>query len=174
MENIALNGREIGKFLCLLIADIGFFTNDAKPRAGHIGHHHIGSTNPSGMLLPTVCQCRSNRGEAKALGALFNELQLMGMNVAGDDVLDAGLRGRGVVGSLPQPRCPGDKSGKIVIRVTVDKTGRVTSAEFQAKGSTLSDPAFIEAAKSAALRARFRESSAEIMGGQITYKFNLN
>jgi hypothetical protein len=38
----------------------------------------------------------------------------------------------------------------------------------------LSDPAFIQAAKSAALKARFRESSAEIMGGQITYKFNLN
>ena len=86
MENIALNGREIGKFLCLLIADIGFFTNDAKSRAGHIGHHHIGCTNPSGMLLPTVCQRRGDGGEAKALGSLFNELQLMGMNVAGDDL----------------------------------------------------------------------------------------
>ena len=85
MENIALNGREIGKFLCLLIADIGFFTNNAKSRAGHIGYHHIGCANPSFMLLPTVCQCSGNGGEAKALGALLNELQLMGMDIAGDD-----------------------------------------------------------------------------------------
>ena len=86
MENITLNGREIGKFLCLFIADIGFFADNAKSRAGHIGYHHIGCPYPSGMLLPTVCQCRGNGGEAKALGALLNELQLMGMDVAGDDL----------------------------------------------------------------------------------------
>lgn len=97
-----------------------------------------------------------------------------GLNVAGNDALDAGLQGRGVVGSLPQPRYPGNVSGKIVIRVTVGKDGRVTSAEYQQKGSTLSDASLIAEAKAAALRARFRESSAEIMGGEITYKFNLN
>ena len=86
MENIALNGREIGKFLCLLIADIGFFADNAKSRAGHIGYHHIGRANPSGMLLPTVCQRSGDGGEAKALSALLNELQLMGMDVAGDDL----------------------------------------------------------------------------------------
>lgn len=137
-------------------------TTTTKPLPGFVMNN--GPDEPEESMAPIApdAQQELRRGSGE------------GMNVAGDDALDAGLRGRGVVGNLPQPRYPGDKSGKIVIRVTVDKEGRVTSAEFQAKGSTLSDPAFIQAAKSAALKARFRESSAEIMGGQITYKFNLN
>ena len=53
-----------------------------------------------------------------------------GLNPIGNDQLDEGLRGRGLLGNLPVPSYPGNVSGKIVIRVTVDQSGRVTSATY--------------------------------------------
>lgn len=97
-----------------------------------------------------------------------------GLNPVGNDQLDEGLRGRGLVGNLPKPSYPGNIGGKIVIRVTVDQHGRVTNATYEPKGSTSSDAALIAAAKSAAMRARFTESRSFIQGGTITYNFKLN
>jgi TonB family protein len=97
-----------------------------------------------------------------------------GLNPVGNDQLDEGLRGRGLVGNLPKPSYPGNVGGKIVIRVTVDQHGRVTNATYEPKGSTSSDAALIAAAKSAAMRARFTESRSFIQGGTITYNFKLN
>ena len=92
----------------------------------------------------------------------------------GNDQLDEGLRGRGLVGSLPVPSYPGSASGKIVIRVTVDQSGKVSGAEYEPKGSTSSDAALIAAAIEAAKRARFTESRSFLQGGTITYNFRLN
>lgn len=97
-----------------------------------------------------------------------------GLNPVGNDQLDEGLRGRGLVGSLPVPSYPGNTSGKIVIRVAVDQHGKVTSAAYEPKGSTSSDAALIAAAIEAAKRARFTESSSFVQGGTITYNFRLN
>lgn len=97
-----------------------------------------------------------------------------GLNPEGNDQLDKGLQGRGLVGALPRPAYPGNLSGKIVIRVAVDKNGRVTSAEFEPAGSTLNDGAMVQAAIEAAKKARFTESRSFIEGGTITYNFNLN
>ena len=97
-----------------------------------------------------------------------------GLNPVGNDQLDEGLRGRGLVGNLPKPSYPGNVGGKIVIRVTVDQHGKVTNATYEPKGSTSSDAALIAAAKSAAMRARFTESRSFIQGGTITYNFKLN
>lgn len=97
-----------------------------------------------------------------------------GLNPVGNDQLDEGLRGRGLVGNLPVPSYPGNASGKIVIRVAVDQHGRVTSAAYEAKGSTSSDAALIAAAIEAAKRARFTESRSFMQGGTITYNFKLN
>ncbi len=76
----------------------------------------------------------------------------------GNDQLDEGLRGRGLVGNLPLPEYPGNTSGKIVIRVAVNQHGVVTSAAYEPKGSTSSDAALIAAAIAAAKKARFTES----------------
>lgn len=46
-------------------------------------------------------------------------------------------------------------TGKVIIDVTVDAAGRVTSAEFHAQGSTTSNATLVEAAKRAAMKARF-------------------
>lgn len=97
-----------------------------------------------------------------------------GLNPIGNDQLDEGLRGRGLLGNLPVPSYPGNVSGKIVIRVTVDQNGRVTSATYEPKGSTSSDAALIAAAVEAAKRARFTESRSFAQGGTITYNFRLN
>lgn len=96
-----------------------------------------------------------------------------GLNPVGNAELDQGLQGRGLVGVLPKPSFPGNLRGKIVIRVTVNQNGVVTNADFVSVGSTLSDGAMIEAARQAALKARFTESRSFIEGGTITYYFNL-
>lgn len=97
-----------------------------------------------------------------------------GLNPVGNDQLDEGLRGRGLVGNLPLPSYPGNTGGKIVIRVAVDQHGKVTSATYEPKGSTSSDAALIAAAIEAAKRARFTESRSFVQGGTITYNFKLN
>lgn len=97
-----------------------------------------------------------------------------GLNTVGNDQLDEGLRGRGLVGNLPVPSYPGTASGKVVIRVTVDQSGRVTGATYEPKGSTSSDASLIAAAIEAAKRARFTESRSFMQGGTITYNFKLN
>ena len=97
-----------------------------------------------------------------------------GLNSLGNDQLDEGLRGRGLVGSLPVPAYPGNVSGKIVIRVTVDRHGKVTNATYEPKGSTSSDAGLISAAIAAAKRAQFTESRSYVQGGTITYNFKLN
>lgn len=110
---------------------------------------------------------RAPRGEDKASGTG------PGLNPDGLDQLDQGLKGRGLVGSLPKPAYPGTKSGKIVIRVTVGPKGDVTSAAFEPKGSTESDSELVAAARAAAFKARFTESRAAVQGGTITYVFRM-
>ena len=97
-----------------------------------------------------------------------------GLNPTGTDMLDEGLQGRGLVGSLPMPAYPaGNRGGKVVVRVSVDKDGVVTSATFEPKGSTTSDTALVQAAIKAAKRAKFTVSTAYVQGGTITYVFKL-
>lgn len=97
-----------------------------------------------------------------------------GLNPIGTDMLDEGLQGRGLVGSLPMPVYPaGNRGGKVVVRVSVDKDGVVTSATYEPKGSTTSDSALVDAAIKAAKRAKFTVSTAFVQGGTITYVFKL-
>lgn len=110
---------------------------------------------------------RAPEGEDKASGTG------PGLNPDGLDQLDQGLKGRGLVGNLPKPSYPGTKSGKIVVRVTVDASGKVTGASFEPKGSTESDAQLIAAALEAARKARFTESRAAVQGGTITYIFRM-
>ncbi|WP_346702979.1 TonB family protein [uncultured Alistipes sp.] len=111
---------------------------------------------------------RAPEGEEKASG------KGPGLNPDGLDQLDKGLQGRGLVGDLPRPAYPGGKSGKVVIRVTVDARGHVTGASYEPVGSTTDASELIEAARAAALKARFTESRATVQGGTITYVFRLN
>lgn len=97
-----------------------------------------------------------------------------GLNPVGNDALDEGLQGRGLVGSLPQPIYPaGNKGGKVVVRVVVNQSGVVTEVAYEPKGSTTSDKALVDAALVAARKARFAEAKAYKQGGKITYIFRM-
>lgn len=109
----------------------------------------------------------AKEGEDKASGTGS------GLQPDGFDQLDKGLQGRGLVGDLPRPSYPGQQGGKVVIRVTVDAKGNVTSATFEPRGSTTTDAALVRAATEAARKARFTESRATVQGGTITYNFRL-
>lgn len=110
---------------------------------------------------------RAREGEERSAG------RGAGLDPDGIDRLDRGLQGRGLVGDLPRPDYPGTKSGKVVIRVTVDAAGTVTGASFEPKGSTASDAELVAAAIAAARKARFTESRATVQGGTITYVFRM-
>lgn len=97
-----------------------------------------------------------------------------GYNLSGSDQLDAGLQGRGLRENLPEPVKAYNIEGKIVIYVTVDAAGNVTSAEYRQKGSTINNTTLINLALEAARKAKFNRSSRFTEGGTITYKFNLN
>ncbi len=84
------------------------------------------------------------------------------------------LAGRSVVGSLPLPTYGANVSGRVIIDITVDEGGTVTSATYRAQGSTTNNSQLVAAAREAALKARFTPSDDFIQGGSITYVFKMN
>ena len=84
------------------------------------------------------------------------------------------LSGRSVVGALPKPRYKADETGKVIVDVTVDAAGRVTTAAYRSQGSTTNNSELVAAAVEAALKARFSESETIVQGGTITYIFRMN
>jgi len=78
--------------------------------------------------------------------------------------------------SLPHPVYDIQVEGKVVVEVTVDKSGKVINAVAGRPGSTTLDATLLRIAREAALKARFNSSSEapEIQKGTITYNFKLN
>lgn len=87
----------------------------------------------------------------------------------------ARLEGRSVMGNLPLPEYSVAKSGTVVVRILVDQYGNVTGAYPGAKGTTVQDATLWEAAKKAALEAKFNlsESAPPVQEGTISYVFTL-
>ena len=85
------------------------------------------------------------------------------------------LSGRDAI-SLPKPKYPGDDAGVVIVKVTVDKNGKVTAAEPGARGTTIMNQKFWNEAKQAALKAKFNvsQNSPAFQQGTITYKFVLD
>lgn len=77
--------------------------------------------------------------------------------------------------SLPKPDYNYQIEGKVVVEITVDKYGSVTSAVPGVKGSTTLDANLLAAAKRAALKARFdkKPDAPAYQKGTITYYFKL-
>ncbi len=84
------------------------------------------------------------------------------------------LKGRSVVGMLPKPAYSANVTGRVIIDITVDDTGRVKSADYRAQGSTTNNSQLVAAARAAALKARFTTSDNFIQAGTITYIFKMN
>ncbi len=87
----------------------------------------------------------------------------------------ARLAGRSVMGSLPEPEYNVNKAGRVVVRISVDQYGSVISATPGATGTTVQDRTLWEAARKAALKAKFNLSSSAppVQEGTITYIFKL-
>ncbi len=68
---------------------------------------------------------------------------------------DFDLAGRTLMGQLPAPRYTEQQEGRVVISIMVDESGYVTSASLLATQSTTNNSQLIDAAKEAALKARF-------------------
>ncbi len=84
------------------------------------------------------------------------------------------LAGRYLVGNLPRPAYDVEEEGRVVIRITVNASGVVTNAAYEQAGSTTNHGELVSAARTAALKARFTTSEAEMQTGTITYIFRLN
>jgi TonB family protein len=85
------------------------------------------------------------------------------------------LQGRNSL-SIPKPQYNLQEGGKVVVEITVDKNGKVVNARPGMPGSTTSNSTLFEAAKKAALKARFNSDSSApaYQKGTITYHFQLN
>jgi TonB family protein len=86
------------------------------------------------------------------------------------------LSGRSVVGGFPLPAYNSQNQGTVVVEVTVNQDGKVTSARAIGKGATTQDSKLWKAAEEAAMKARFNvKKDAPISQiGTITYVFRLN
>lgn len=84
------------------------------------------------------------------------------------------LTGRTAV-SLPLANYPGQEEGIVVVNITVDKYGNVTQATAGARGSTTMNQQLLEAARKAALQAKFNadNNAAAYQTGTITYRFTI-
>lgn len=87
----------------------------------------------------------------------------------------AQLEGRSVVGKLPLPEYTENTSGKVVVKILVDTYGKVTAATPGIEGTTVQNRTLWEAARKAALQARFNVSGSApaVQEGKITYIFSL-
>ncbi|MGC1390952.1 MAG: hypothetical protein WA816_07925 [Bacteroidales bacterium] len=84
------------------------------------------------------------------------------------------LQGRGFQ-ALPKPKYDYQGGGRVVVEVSVDRSGKVVQATPGTKGSTTLDEYLLKVAKEAALEARFevKQDAPVIQKGTITYNFIL-
>jgi TonB family protein len=89
--------------------------------------------------------------------------------------ISVNLNGRTAL-SLPKPAYTCKEEGKVVVEVTVDKSGKVIAAVAGVRGSTSVDDCLCDLAKKAALQAKFdvKKDAAAIQKGTITYIFKLS
>lgn len=92
----------------------------------------------------------------------------------GGNGISYSLNGRTAL-QLPPPEYPKQRGGRVVVKVWVNREGKVLKAEAGEPGSTTFDQALLEAAKKAALQALFdvAANAPEVQTGSITYVFQL-
>ena len=92
----------------------------------------------------------------------------------GNKGISYNLQGRGYQ-ALPSPKYDYQGEGRVVVEVSVDRSGKVIQANPGTKGSTTMDEYLLKVAKDAALKARFdpKPDAPVIQMGSITYIFIL-
>ncbi len=143
-------------------ADIKNKTRDALANSKNAGTTSTSEGDAGGagnQGVPTGSVDSKNRGDGSGLG---------NQGVSYD------LQGRGFQ-SLPAPKYDYQGEGRVVVEVSVDRSGKVTQAIPGIKGSTTLDDYFLKVAKEAALKARFdqKADAPAVQKGTITYNFKL-
>lgn len=97
-----------------------------------------------------------------------------GGSAGGGEGISYSLGGRTAL-SLPLPDFTKQKSGRVVVEVTVDRNGNVTAVRGGVRGSTTYDTVLVTAAENAARKAKFDLSpnAPSYQTGTITYVFKL-
>jgi colicin import membrane protein len=92
----------------------------------------------------------------------------------GDNSISYSLQGRGFL-ALPKPKYEYQQEGKVVVEVSVDRSGKVVQANPGIKGSSTLNPDLLRIAKEAAMKASFqiKQDAPAIQKGTITYNFIL-
>jgi len=83
------------------------------------------------------------------------------------------LDGRSFGSTPPKPEYNSKSEGKVVVEIRVDRSGKVIGAYPGKAGTTTTDKVLHEAARKAALEAKFNSApnAAEVQIGTITYTF---
>jgi colicin import membrane protein len=90
------------------------------------------------------------------------------------DAISYSLGGRGTQ-TLPDPKYNYQGEGRVVVEISVDRSGKVIQAIPGVKGSNTLDEYLLKTAKEAALATTFKvkEDAPEVQKGTITYNFKL-
>jgi len=143
-------------------ADIISRTRDALAGSKNVGTTSTGEGTTGGkgnQGTPIGSVESQNRGEGSGLG---------------DKGISYDLAGRGVQ-RLPLPEYKYQGEGRVVVEVSVDRSGKVIQAVPGIKGSSTLDEYLLRVAKEAALKSQFdaNTSAPLIQKGTITYNFIL-
>ena len=143
-------------------ADIMNKTRDALANSKNAGttsksEGEAGGKGNQGVQTGSVDS--KNRGEGSGLGNQGISYDLQGRRIQ----------------LLPPPKYDYNEGGRVVVEVSVDRSGKVIQAIPGSKGSTTLDEYLLRVAKEAALKARFdpKSDAREIQKGTITYNFIL-
>lgn len=90
----------------------------------------------------------------------------------GSGRIGAGLSNRGVVFE-PEIDDSSQKTGKVVIKVCIDSSGKVVEADYTQRGSTTIDKYLKDLATKAARKYQFTPSDVETQCGKITIEFKV-
>ncbi len=124
-----------------------------------------------GELIGKGAAANNNSGNAGDPAGDPNADNLSGIS-KGKGNIGGGLAERGVIFE-PEIEENSQKSGKVVVRVCVDKNGSVVEAKYTQKGSTTTDTDLVNVAVEGSKRYKFSKTPIEKQCGTITIEFKL-
>ncbi|MGL4364808.1 MAG: hypothetical protein ACRCSB_06350 [Bacteroidales bacterium] len=130
--------------------------------------------NKAALYKNTATHTQGNTVAEGSQGTRQGSLESKGRGL-GRENSGVSLSGRTLIGQLPEPEYNIQQSGKVIVRIKVNREGRVVEAKAQQTGSTLIDATLYAAAEQAAMRAKFSTSDNVSLHqiGTILYVFKL-
>lgn len=163
--------------------------DDNKPKTDKAQENTPQNTNPKPNVDPKALFPGNNSNNTTSQGNQNNSNEDIGKIMGKVDITpntgtespgmgDSGvgyeLSGRRLLG-IPPIQDNSQETGKVVIRIKVDRTGQVIDAQFQSSGSTTTSSTLKNKALAAAKKAKFNEALAglEIQTGTISFTFKV-